>query len=163
VTAGLLDEFGAARVRDAPSSEAALVGVGVGAALSGLRPVVELTTFTYVGLAWGQVVDHLAAIGAGSGGGLAAPVVLRGPRSGGAGGLGPVQSGTVEGLMHAVPGLRVVAPATVADAYGMVRAAIAVDDGPVVVLEHVGLYDSVGEVDGVGSLDRAAVRRAGTD
>ncbi|WCB91623.1 1-deoxy-D-xylulose-5-phosphate synthase [Baekduia alba] len=163
VTAGLLEAFGPARVRDAPSSEAALLGVGVGAALAGMRPVVELTTAAFLPLAYDQLVHHLAAARALSGGALRVPLVLRVPQGAGAR-LGPVHSANVEGLLHHIPGLRVVAPATVGDARGMLRAAIA-DDEPVVVLEHTGLYDLVGEDDdgGVAALDRAVVRRAGGD
>lgn len=162
VTAGLLEDFGAGRVRDAPSSEAALVGIGVGAALAGMRPVVELTTAAFLPLAFDQLLHHVAAAQAFSGGALRVPLVLRVPQGPGAR-LGPVHSANVEGLLHHIPGLRVVAPATVADARGLLRAAIAAD-GPVVVLEHTGLYDLVGDVDdAVGPPDRAVVRRAGGD
>jgi pyruvate dehydrogenase E1 component beta subunit len=163
VTAGLLEAFGPARVRDAPSAEAALVGLGVGAALTGLRPVVELTTAAFLPLAFDQVVHHLAAAGPMSGGALAAPLVLRVPQGTGAR-LGPVHSANVEGLLHHVPGLRVLAPASAADAYGMLRWAATETTEPTVVLEHVTLYESTGEHVGVvDDVARAAVRRAGGD
>jgi pyruvate dehydrogenase E1 component beta subunit len=163
VTAGLLEAFGAARVRDAPSAEAALVGLGVGAALGGLRPVVEITTAAFLPLAFDQVVHQLAAVGPMSGGALRAPLVLRVPQGTGAR-LGPVHSANVEGLLHHIPGLRVLAPASAADAYGMLRWAATETSEPTVVLEHVKLYDSVGEHVGVvDDVARAAVRRAGGD
>ncbi|WP_081690418.1 alpha-ketoacid dehydrogenase subunit beta [Conexibacter woesei] len=163
VTAGLLEAFGPERVRDAPSAEAALVGLGIGAALAGLRPVVEITTAAFLPLAFDQVVHQLAAAGPMSGGALRAPLVLRVPQGAGAR-LGPVHSANVEGLLHHVPGLRVLAPASVADAYGMLRWAATETDEPTVVLEHVQLYNSTGEHVGVvDDVARAAVRRAGGD
>jgi pyruvate dehydrogenase E1 component beta subunit len=163
VTAGLLEAFGPARVRDAPSSEAALVGVGVGAALSGLRPVVELTTATYAALAFDQLIHHAAPLRALSGGRLSAPMVVRMPQGGGAR-LGPVHSQTLEALLHHIPGLVVAVPATPADAKGLLAAAIVSED-PVVVLEHTALYDTRGPVadDDVAPLGRAVVRRAGSE
>jgi pyruvate dehydrogenase E1 component beta subunit len=162
VTAGLLEAFGAARVRDAPSSEAALVGVGIGAALSGMRPVVELTTASYAALALDQLIHHAAPLRALSGGRLSAPLTLRMPQGGGAR-LGPIHSQTIEALLHHIPGLVVAVPSTPADAKGLLAAAIASDD-PVVVLEHAALYDTRGTVtdDGVAPLGHAAVRRSGT-
>jgi pyruvate dehydrogenase E1 component beta subunit len=163
VTAGLLEEFGAGRVLDAPSAEAAMVGVGIGAAMTGLRPVVELTTAAFAALAFDQLVHHAAPLRALSGGALTAPLVLRMPQ--GAGGrLGPIHSANVEGLLHHIPGLAVWAPSTPADAHAMLAAAIRADD-PVVLLEHTALYDARGEL---GEDDRApaagaAVRRPGTD
>jgi pyruvate dehydrogenase E1 component beta subunit len=163
VTAGLLEAFGAARVRDAPSSEAALVGIGIGAALSGMRPVVELTTATYAALALDQLIHHAAPLRALSGGRLSAPLTVRMPQGGGAR-LGPVHSQTLEALLHHIPGLVVAVPATPADAKGLLAAAIASDD-PVVVLEHTALYDTRGTVgqDDIAPLGRAVVRRAGSE
>jgi len=163
VTAGLLEAFGPARVRDAPSSEAALVGVGVGAALAGLRPVGELTTASFAALAFDQLIHHAAPLRALSGGRLSAPLVVRLPQGGGAR-LGPIHSQTLEALLHHIPGLVVATPATPGDAKGLLAAAIASDD-PVVVLEHGSLYGtrgSVGDQD-VAPLGRAVVRRAGSD
>jgi pyruvate dehydrogenase E1 component beta subunit len=163
VTAGLLEAFGPARVRDAPSSEAALVGVAIGAALSGMRPVVELTTATYAALALDQLLHHAAPLRALSGGRLSAPLVVRIPQGGGAH-LGPIHSQTIEALLHHIPGLVVATPATLADAKGLLAAAIRSDD-PVVVLEHTALYDTRGVVDedDIAPLGRAVVRRAGGD
>jgi pyruvate dehydrogenase E1 component beta subunit len=163
VTAELLEAFGPARVRDAPSSEAALVGLGIGAALSGMRPVVELTTATYAALALDQLIHHAAPLRALSGGRLSAPLTVRMPQGGGAR-LGPVHSQTLEALLHHIPGLIVAVPATPADAKGLLAAAIAADD-PVVVLEHTALYDTRGVVgeDDIAPLGRAVVRRAGSE
>ena len=163
VTAGLLEAFGPKRIRDAPSSEAALVGIGIGAALSGMRPVVELTTATYAALALDQLIHHAAPLRTLSGGRLSAPLTVRMPQGGGAR-LGPVHSQTLEALLHHIPGLVVAVPATPADAKGLLAAAIASDD-PVVVLEHTALYDTRGVVDeeDVAPLGRAVVRRAGSE
>jgi pyruvate dehydrogenase E1 component beta subunit len=163
VTAGLLEAFGPTRVRDAPSSEAALVGLGIGAALSGMRPVVELTTATYATLALDQLIHHAAPLRALSGGKLSAPLTVRMPQGGGAR-LGPIHSQTIEALLHHIPGLVVAAPATPADAKALLAAAITSDD-PVVVLEHTALYDTVGLVDGddVAPLGHATVRREGSE
>ncbi len=163
VTAGLLEAFGPERVRDAPSSEAALVGIGIGAALSGMRPVVELTTATYATLALDQLIHHAAPLRALSGGRLWTPLTVRMPQGGGAR-LGPVHSQTIEALLHHIPGLVVATPATPADAKGLLAAAIASDD-PVVVLEHTGLYDTRGGVDedDVAPLGHAVIRRSGSE
>ncbi|HEX5922219.1 MAG TPA: pyruvate dehydrogenase complex E1 component subunit beta [Baekduia sp.] len=163
VTAGLLEAFGPERVRDAPSSEAALVGIGIGAALSGMRPVVELTTATYATLALDQLIHHAAPLRALSGGRLSAPLTVRMPQGGGAR-LGPIHSQTIEALLHHIPGLVVVVPATPADAKGLLSAAIASDD-PVVVLEHTALYDTRGAVgeDDIALLGHAVVRRSGRE
>jgi pyruvate dehydrogenase E1 component beta subunit len=163
VTAGLLEAFGPTRVRDAPSSEAALVGVGIGAALSGMRPVVELTTASYAMLALDQLIHHAAPLRALSGGRLSAPLTVRVPQGGGAR-LGPIHSQTIEALLHHIPGLVVAVPATPADAKGLLAAAIASED-PVVVLEHTALYDTRGVVgeDEVAPLGHAVVRRPGSE
>jgi pyruvate dehydrogenase E1 component beta subunit len=163
VTAGLLEAFGPKRVRDAPSSEAAIVGIGIGAALAGMRPVVELTTATYAMLALDQLIHHAAPLRALSGGRLSAPLTVRMPQGGGAR-LGPIHSQTIEALLHHIPGLVVAVPATPADAKGLLAAAIASDD-PTVVLEHTALYDTRGIVgdDDVAPLGRAAMRRPGSE
>jgi pyruvate dehydrogenase E1 component beta subunit len=162
VTAGLLEDFGPARVRDAPSAEAALVGVAVGAAIAGRRPVIELSTAAFAALAFDQLLHHAAAVSAFSGGRLRAPLVLRMPQTTGTR-LGPVHSANLEALLQHIPGLVVVAPSTPADAKGLLAAAIRADD-PVVVLEHTALYGTRGDVgDAPVPLGRAAVRRAGTD
>ena len=161
VTAGLLEDFGPERVRDAPSAEAALVGVAIGAAIAGRRPVVELSTAAFAALALDQLVHHAAALRSFSGGRLRAPLVLRTPQTTGTR-LGPVHSATLEALLHHIPGLVVVAPSTPGDAKGLLAAAIRADD-PVVVLEHTALYGTRGDVgDASVPLGRAAVRRAGS-
>lgn len=165
VTAGLLEDFGTGRVLDAPSSEAAIVGVAIGAAMTGLRPVVELTTATFAGLAYDQLAHHAAPLRTLSGGRVTAPFVLRMPQSTG-GRLGPVHSSNVEALLHWMPGLTVWAPSSPGDAFAMLGAAIRSDD-PVVVLEHTSLYDTAGPVEengaGEGAPFGAAERRAGDD
>lgn len=163
VTAGLLEDFGPERVREAPNAEASLVGVAIGAALAGLRPVVELSSAAFAALAFDQLVHHAAPLRAFSGGRLRAPLVLRIPQTTGSR-LGPVHSANLEALLHHIPGLTVVAPSTPADAHALLAAAIAADD-PVVVLEHTALYGTQGPAGEVAPplLGRAAVRRAGTD
>jgi pyruvate/2-oxoglutarate/acetoin dehydrogenase E1 component len=163
VTAGLLEDFGAGRILDAPSSEAAIVGVAIGAAMTGLRPVVELTTATFAGLAYDQLAHQAAPLRAMSGGRVSAPFVLRMPQSAGSR-LGPVHSSNVEALLHHIPGLTVWAPSSPGDAFGMLSAAIRTDD-PVVVLEHTLLYDTVGPVEDAPAPGpfAAATRREGGD
>jgi pyruvate dehydrogenase E1 component beta subunit len=163
VTAGLLEAFGAERVRDAPGSEAAVVGFGIGAAMAGMRPVVELTTAAFAALALDQLAHHAAPLRTLSGGRLTAPLVVRLPQTTGAR-LGPVHSATVEALFHHIPGLTVWAPATPADARAMLVAAIRADD-PVIVLEHTLLYDLRGPVDDEATTAGAgaAIRRSGDD
>jgi pyruvate dehydrogenase E1 component beta subunit len=162
VTAGLLEDFGPERVRDAPNAEASLLGVAIGAALAGRRPVVELTSAAFAALAFDQLIHHAAALEAMSGGRLRAPLVLRVPQTTGTR-LGPVHSADLSALLHHVPGLTVAAPATPGDAHALLGAAIAAD-GPVVLLEHTTLYGTRGEIGGEAApLGRAAVRRAGTD
>lgn len=167
VTKGLLDRFGERRVRDTPISENTIVGVGVGAAMCGLRPVVELMTVNFALLAMDQIVNHAAAIHYMFGGQAKVPLVIRMP--GGAGHqLGPTHSHSFEALFLHVPGLLVAAPSTPADAKGLLKAAIR-DDNPVVFIEHETLYGVRGEVPDPGGGDhlvpfgRAAVRREGTD
>jgi pyruvate dehydrogenase E1 component beta subunit len=160
--------LGPERVRDAPAAEAALVGLGIGAAVAGLRPVVELTTATFAALALDQLLHHAAPLRALSGGRLSAPLVVRMPQGGGAR-LGPIHSQNVEALLQHIPGLVVLAPATPADAHALLTAAIRSED-PTVVLEHAALYDTRGPVDEDGdgasplvAIGGAAVRRAGAD
>ncbi len=163
VTRGLLDEFGPERVRDTPLSESAFVGAGVGAALDGLRPIVEIMTVNFSLLALDQIVNGAATLRHMSGGQLEVPLVIR--MATGAGRQVAAQhSHSLENWYAHVPGLRVVAPATVADARNMLATALGEHD-PVVIFEHVQLYaleDELGEAAPV-DLDRAAIRRAGTD
>jgi len=164
VTKGLLDEFGPVRIRDAPLSESAFVGAGIGAALGGLRPIVEVMTVNFSLLALDQIVNAAATLRHMSGGQLGVPLVIR--MSSGAGRqLAAQHSHSLEGWYAHVPGLRVVAPATVADARGMLATALA-DPDPVILFEHVGLYgieDDLAADAGAVDIDRAAIRRPGDD
>src|SRR6266516_8157344 len=164
VTAGLLDEFGEKRVRETPISENTIVGMGVGAAMSGLRPVVELMTINFSLLAMDQIVNHAAHIRYMFGGQVKVPIVVRMP--GGAGHqLGPTHSHSFEALYLHVPGLLVAVPSTPEDAKGLLKTAIR-DDNPVIFIEHETLYGIRGEVPDNGGPMRfgeAAIRREGTD
>ncbi|MDQ6914687.1 MAG: alpha-ketoacid dehydrogenase subunit beta [Actinomycetota bacterium] len=165
VTAGLLDEFGEKRVRDTPISENTIVGMGVGAAMTGLRPVVELMTINFSLLAMDQIVNHAAHIRYMFGGQVTVPLVVRMPQGAGHQ-LGPTHSHSFEALFLHVPGLLVAVPSTPADAKGLLKAAIR-DDNPVIFIEHEYLYGQRGEVaengDGLARFGEAAVRREGTD
>jgi pyruvate/2-oxoglutarate/acetoin dehydrogenase E1 component len=166
VTNGLLAEFGEARVRDTPISENTIVGMGVGAAMVGLRPVVELMTINFSLLAMDQIVNHAAHIHYMFGGQVKVPLVIRMPQGAGHQ-LGPTHSHSWESLFLHVPGLLVAVPSTAADAKGLLKAAIR-DDNPVVFIEHEYLYGQRGEVpapdvDHLVDFGRAAIRREGTD
>jgi pyruvate dehydrogenase E1 component subunit beta len=144
VTAGLLEEFGEQRVRDTPISENTIVGVGVGAAMAGLRPVVELMTINFALLAFDQIVNHAAHIHYMFGGQATVPLVVRMPQGAGHQ-LGPTHSHCLEALFLHVPGLLVAVPSTAADAKGLLKAAIR-DENPVIFIEHESLYGVRGEV-----------------
>jgi pyruvate dehydrogenase E1 component beta subunit len=164
VTNGLLAEFGERRVRDTPISENTIVGMGVGAAMTGLRPVVELMTINFSLLALDQIVNHAAHIHYMFGGQARVPLVVRMPQGAGHQ-LGPTHSHSWEAFFLHVPGLLVAAPSTAADAKGLLKAAIR-DDNPVVFIEHEYLYGQRGEVpegEHVVNFGQAAIRRAGTD
>jgi pyruvate dehydrogenase E1 component beta subunit len=164
VTEGLLDEFGEKRVRDTPISENTIVGTGVGAAMGGLRPIVELMTVNFSLLAMDQIVNHAAAIPYMFGGQVRVPLVIRMPGGGGHQ-LGPTHSHSFEAMYLQIPGLLVACPSTPADAKGLLKAAIR-DDNPVIFIEHESLYGSRGEVPENGeilSFGEAAVRRQGSD
>jgi len=144
VSAGLLDTFGSARVVDAPISELGFAGLGVGAAMAGLRPVIEMMTWNFAILAMDQIVNSAAKLRHMSGGQLRCPIVFRGP--GGAGGrLSSQHSQALEANYAHFPGLKVLAPATPADAKGLLKSAIR-DDNPVVFIEGELLYGLRGEV-----------------
>ena len=164
VTEGLLDEFGERRVRDTPISENSIVGMGVGSAMLGLRPVVELMTINFSLLAMDQIVNHAAHIRYMFGGSVSVPLVIRMPQ--GAGNqLGPTHSHCFEAIYAHVPGLLVAVPSTPADALGLLKSAIR-DDNPVVFIEHETLYAERGEVpdgDHLVQFGKAAIRRAGSD
>jgi pyruvate dehydrogenase E1 component beta subunit len=165
VTEGLLDEFGEKRVRDTPISENSIVGMGVGSAMGGLRPIVEIMTVNFALLAMDQIVNHAAAIPYMFGGQVRVPLVIRMPGGGGHQ-LGPTHSHSFEALFLQIPGLLVACPSTPADAKGLLKAAIR-DDNPVIFIEHETLYGIRGEVpdngDGVVDFGEAAVRREGSD
>jgi pyruvate/2-oxoglutarate/acetoin dehydrogenase E1 component len=164
VSKGLLQEFGEQRVRDTPLSESAFVGAAIGAALGGLRPIVEVMTVNFSLLCLDQIVNTAATLRHMSGGQFSVPVVIR-MATGAGRQLAAQHSHSLENWYAHVPGLRVVAPATLQDARWMLAAALA-DPDPVLIFEHVLLYNSEGELDptvtGV-DIDRAAVRRSGGD
>jgi pyruvate dehydrogenase E1 component subunit beta len=165
VTEGLLDEFGEKRVRDTPISENSIVGMGVGSAMGGLRPIVEIMTVNFALLAMDQIVNHAAAIPYMFGGQVRVPMVIRMPGGGGHQ-LGPTHSHSFEALFLQIPGLLVACPSTPADGKGLLKAAIR-DDNPVIFIEHETLYGIRGEVpengDGVVNFGEAAIRREGSD
>ena len=165
VTEGLLDEFGERRVRDTPISENTIVGMGVGAAMGGLRPVVEIMTVNFSLLALDMVVNHAASIPYMFNGQVRVPMVIRMPGGGGHQ-LGPTHSHSLEALYLQIPGLLVAAPSTPADGKGLLKAAIR-DDNPVIFMEHETLYGARGEVpeeeDHLLRFGEAAVRREGSD
>ncbi|HTY71366.1 MAG TPA: alpha-ketoacid dehydrogenase subunit beta [Actinomycetes bacterium] len=164
VSLGLLEEFGEERIRDAPLSESAFVGAGIGAALGGMRPIVEVMTVNFSMLAMDQIVNTAAALLHMSGGQLNVPLVIR-MTTGGGRQLAAQHSHSLEGWYAHVPGLRVVAPATMEDARGMLWTALQ-DPDPVIVFEHGSLYNVAGEIAsdaGAVDIDRAAVRREGRD
>jgi pyruvate dehydrogenase E1 component beta subunit len=164
VSHGLLDEFGPERIRDTPLSESTFVGAGIGASLGGMRPIVEIMTVNFSLLALDQIVNNAATLRHMSGGQLNVPLVVR-MATGGGRQLAAQHSHSFEGWYAHVPGIRVLTPATVADAYGMLLAALSQPD-PVFIFEHATLYPIEGELEETtASLDiaRAAVRRPGRD
>lgn len=161
---GLLEEFGPERVRDAPLSESAFVGAGIGAALGGMRPIVEVMTVNFSLLALDQIVNNAATLRHMSGGQFSVPLVVR-MATGGGRQLAAQHSHSLEVWYAHIPGITVLAPATVADARGMLGAALREPD-PVMIFEHALLYPMSGEVEeplGPVELRQAAIRRSGTD
>ncbi|HET6911242.1 MAG TPA: alpha-ketoacid dehydrogenase subunit beta [Mycobacteriales bacterium] len=164
ITAGLLTEFGPTRVRDTPICEESFVGVAVGAAMLGMRPVVEIMTINFSLLAINQIVNHAAKMHAMFGGQVCVPMVIRTPGGGGQQ-LAATHSQNLEVWYAHVPGMKVVAPATPADAKALLSAAIR-DDDPVLFLENLALYNTKGEVPGgeqVAQIGVAAVVKPGRD
>src|SRR5881398_4038909 len=165
VTQGLLKEFGPRRIVDTPIAESGFTGVGIGAAMTGLRPVVEMMTFNFALLALDQIVNSAAKLNYMSGGQYNVPIVIRGP-GGPAHQLAAQHSQSMEVYFYHVPGLKVVRPSTPADAKGLLKSAIR-DDNPVIFIESEVLYGVKGEVpddpDFLVPLGRAAIRREGTD
>jgi pyruvate dehydrogenase E1 component beta subunit len=165
VTSGLMGEFGPDRVRDTPIAEEGFVGAGVGAAMLGERPVIEIMTINFLLVAMDQVVNHAAKIGAMFGGEVRCPLVIRTPN--GAGNqLTAQHSQSLEGWFAGTPGLKVVSPATPADAKGLLKSAIR-DDDPVLVVENLRIYTEKGPVpedpEHLVPIGRANVARSGSD
>ena len=164
VTAGLLAKYGPKRVVDTPIAEMGFIGLAAGAAMLGLRPVVEVMTINFILLAVDQVVNHASKIHYMFGGQARVPMVIRTP-SGGIGQLGATHSQSFENWFAYCPGIKVVAPSTPYDAKGLLRASIR-DDDPVLFIESLPLYDTKGEVpegDYTVPIGVAEVKREGTD
>ena len=164
VTRGLLDKFGPRRVRDTPISEAAIAGAAVGAALSGLRPVVEIMFMDFMTFAMDALVNQAAKAHFMFGGQCSVPMVVRTPHGGGLN-AGPQHSQCLEAWFAHVPGLKVVVPSNPADAYALLRAAID-DPDPVVFVEHKGLYNTKGDLPEpppAARIGAARIARAGRD
>ena len=164
VSMGLVEEFGPIRVRNTPLSESGFVGAGIGAALGGMRPIVEVMTVNFSMLALDQVVNNAATLRYMSGGQLSVPLVVR-MATGGGRQLAAQHAHSLEGYYAHVPGIKALSPATVEDARGMVLAALA-DPDPVFIFEHATLYPVEDEVDEEVlpvDIDHAVVRREGTD
>ena len=164
VSKGLLAEFGPERIRDTPLSESAFVGAGIGAALGGMRPIVEIMTVNFSLLALDQILNGAATLLHMSGGQFNVPLVLRIPTGAGRQ-VAAQHSHSLEGWFAHIPGLKVLAPATIPDARGMLATALA-DPDPVIIFEHAALYAAEGDLpDGAGAvaIDRAAIRRPGRD
>ncbi|WP_432397251.1 alpha-ketoacid dehydrogenase subunit beta [Pseudarthrobacter sp. L19] len=164
VSLGLLEEFGPERIRDTPLSESGFVGAGIGAALGGMRPIVEIMTVNFSLLALDQLMNNAASLLHMSGGQFHVPLVVR-MTTGAGRQLGAQHSHSLEGWYAHIPGLRILAPATLEDARGMLWTALD-DPDPVLIFEHGSLYNVQGELaDDAGAVDitTAAVRRPGTD
>jgi pyruvate dehydrogenase E1 component beta subunit len=164
VTEGLLAKYGPTRIVDTPISEAGFIGMGIGASMLGVRPVMELMFWSFYSVAFDQIVNNAANVRYMSGGQICCPIVIRGPANGGTN-VGATHSHTPENVLAHHPGLKVVVPATPYDAKGLLKSAIR-DNDPVMFLENTILYGDKGEVpDGeyVVPLGVADVKRAGTD
>lgn len=164
VSKGLLEEFGPDRIRDTPLSESAFVGAGIGAAIAGMRPIVEIMTVNFSLLALDQILNNAATIPHMSGGQFAVPLVIR-MATGGGRQLAAQHSHSLEGWYAHIPGLKILAPATLEDARYMLAPAL-LDPSPVLLFEHIMLYNREGSLDpSVSSVDieHAAIRRPGRD
>jgi pyruvate/2-oxoglutarate/acetoin dehydrogenase E1 component len=164
VSMGLLDEFGPDRIRDTPLSESGFVGAGIGAAMGGMRPIVEVMTVNFSLLALDQIVNNAATLRHMSGGQFGVPMVIR-MATGGGKQVAAQHSHSLEGWYAHIPGIKVLAPATLEDARGMLWTALE-DPDPVLIFEHVLLYNMEGALApdaGPVDINRAAVRRAGKD
>ena len=164
VTKGLLEEFGPRRIVDTPLAENGFTGIGIGAALAGLRPIVEIMTCNFSLLALDQIMNNAATLSHMSGGQFAVPLVIR-MATGGGRQLAAQHSHSLEGWYAHIPGLKVLVPGTVEDARFMLAAALA-DPNPVLLFEHIVLYNTEGELDPAVTavdIEHARVRRAGRD
>ena len=164
VTAGFLDEFGPKRIVESPIAESAMVGIGTGSAMDGLRPVVEIMTINFSLLALDQIVNHAAKVRYMSGGQFTAPMIVRTVTGGGAA-LAATHSQNLEGWYASVPGLKVVIPATPHDALGLFRS-VRKESDPVMFIEHILLYSTKGEVQDdyyEVPIGKADIKRKGKD
>src|SRR6476661_8517244 len=164
VTKGLWQRYGSKRVMDTPISEAAFIGMGVGASMLGIRPVMELMFWSFATVAWDQIINNAAQVRYMSGGLINCPIVIRGPANGGTN-VGATHSHTHENFLANVPGVKVVSPATAYDAKGLLKTAIR-DNDPVFVMENTLLYGEQWEVpqeEYLIPLGVADVKREGTD
>lgn len=164
VSKGLLDEFGPERIRDTPLSESGFTGMGIGAAMNGMRPIVEIMTVNFALLALDQIVNNAATIRHMSGGQFGVPLVIR-MATGAGRQLAAQHSHSLEGWFAHIPGLKVLAPATHEDARGMLWSALE-DPDPVLIFEHVMLYNVMAPLAadaGPVPIDKAAIRRRGKD
>lgn len=164
VSKGLLQEFGPERVRDTPLSESVIVGAGIGAAMNGMRPIVEVMTVNFSLLAGDQILNNAATILHMSGGLFNVPLVIR-MATGGGRQVAAQHSHSLEGWFAHIPGIKVLTPATLEDARGMLWTALE-DPDPVLIFEHASLYNMAGELPataGAVDIDRARIRRAGSD
>jgi pyruvate dehydrogenase E1 component beta subunit len=164
VTEGLLKKFGSKRVVDAPISEAGFIGMGIGASMLGIRPVMELMFWSFAYVAWDQIINNAANVRYMSGGLINCPIVIRGPSNGGTS-VGATHSHTPENFLANTPGLKVVCPATAYDAKGLLKAAIR-DNDPVCFMENTILYNEkwdVPEEEYVVPIGKADVKKVGSD
>ena len=164
VTQGLWDKWGDSRVMDMPISEAGFIGMGIGASMLGVRPVMELMFWSFAYVAWDQIINNAASVRYMSGGKINCPIVIRGPANGGTN-VGATHSHTPENFIANTPGLKVVCPATAYDAKGLMKAAIR-DNDPVYVMENTVLYGELWEVpeeEYVIPLGVADIKREGAD
>src|SRR6478736_2606897 len=164
VTEGLWERFGDKRVVDTPISEAGFIGMGVGASMLGIRPVMELMFWSFAAVAWDQIINNAAQVRYMSGGLINCPIVVRGPANGGTN-VGATHSHTHENFLANVPGLKVVCPATAYDAKGLMKTAIR-DNDPVMFMENTLLYGEKWEVpeeEYLIPMGKADVKREGSD
>ena len=164
VTEGLLAKFGPNRIVDTPISEAGFIGMGIGASMLGVRPVIELMFWSFYSVAFDQILNNAANVRYMSGGQINCPIVIRGPANGGTN-VGATHSHTPENVLANHPGIKVVVPATPYDAKGLLKSAIR-DNDPVMFLENTMLYGDKGEVpedDYLVPLGKADVKREGTE